>query len=54
MGGEFELGGVVGFKAAIEAGLIADVALALVDTDLEDDAVLVAVGEDFLDVLDVA
>ena len=38
----------------IKAGLIPDMALALIDGDLEDQAILIAIDEDLADILGVA
>ncbi len=53
-GDEFEFVGCSGLQSAVETGLVADVALAGVNFDFEDDAVLVAVCENFLDLLCVS
>lgn len=53
-GDKFELFRSPFFQSAVETGLVADVALARIDGNFEDDAILVAIDEDLADLLDVA
>ena len=53
LGDELQLGRTATLDGAVEAGLVTDVALAFVHSDLQDQAVLVAVYQDLADGLDV-
>ena len=53
LGDKSQFSGIISVNCAVEARIVADVTLAGINVDLQDDAVLVAVNKYLLDLLDV-